>query len=103
MASAGASGKSTVTPSANRLLQRKWDERKYREHQDRVITRVYTAQQSVNYPYLQVSTSPTLFVLKYFHIICLQLRRIKPSVDNGLPRNFMHIKQNLRKQRVSDS
>ena len=36
MASAGASGKSTVTPSANRLLQRKWDERKYREHQDRV-------------------------------------------------------------------
>ena len=36
MASAGASGNSTLTPSCNRLLQRKWDEKRLQAHKERV-------------------------------------------------------------------
>lgn len=65
MASAGASGHSTLMPSCNRLLQKKWDDRKFQEHKDR-------------------------------------LRKMKSSVDNQPPRNFVHIKQNLRRQREEE-
>ena len=36
MASAGASGHSTLTPSCNRLIQKKWDDRLLKVHRDRV-------------------------------------------------------------------
>lgn len=41
MASAGASGHSTVAPSCNRLLQKKWDERTFQSHKERVCHMLY--------------------------------------------------------------
>lgn len=38
MASAGASGHSTMTPSCNRLLQKKWDDKRLYEHKERLRT-----------------------------------------------------------------
>lgn len=82
MASAGASGHSTVTPSSNRLLQRKWDEQRFHAHKQRVSRCVQ----------LPLRNSDPLSVL--------QLRAMKSSVDNGAPRQFTHIRQNARKHRV---
>lgn len=84
MASAGAGGHSTVLPAASRALQRKWEERKLHEHKERVRTDSALARTSTLQP----------------RPLSMQLRKIKSSVDNGPPKNFIHLKQNLRKRQV---
>ncbi|XP_064407102.1 cilia- and flagella-associated protein 97-like [Halichondria panicea] len=49
--------------SCNRLLQKKWEDKKFRDHRDR-------------------------------------LRKIKSSVDNGYPQEFVHIRENKKKQKI---
>jgi len=52
MASAGATGHSTVTPSCNRLLQKKWNDKKFQAHKDRVRWSM-SATMSLNIPVCQ--------------------------------------------------
>ncbi|KAL5473896.1 hypothetical protein EMCRGX_G028460 [Ephydatia muelleri] len=60
-----ASGHSTVTPSCNRLLEKKWDERKLQQHREK-------------------------------------LRVTKPTIDTHAPKEFVHLREKLRKQKVEE-
>lgn len=60
-----ASGHSTATPSCNRLLERKWDERKLQQHREK-------------------------------------LRAAKPTIDTHPPREFVHLREKLRKLKVEE-
>lgn len=77
----------TTLPSCNRLLEKKWDERRLQAHHQKVLQAI-----------CQLITSSAS--LPHLHT---QLRSMKSSLDNKPPPDFVHIRQNLRKAQVSSA